>query len=128
MIFREANLINVYNDGVKTQYVPAKIDFEVIMAAFEDMIEGARNMPAFGVSLNDETQKAMQNGLWIEFEFPQTSSFNGMSFSKLLAEVVEGYKGFNIARYNKDGGYSGRCFYLDLNGDMSRFYKVLKSL
>ena len=86
-------------------------------------------MPAYGVSLDKKTVKAMKNGLWVEFDFGKLTEYNGMPFEKLLVEVGKEFYGFNIIRYTSERGYDGRCFYIDLvNKNMSDFYNILMDI
>ena len=90
------------------------------------MIFGAHEMPAYGVSLNDETTKAMKSGVWAEFSFGRELSSGGMPYEKLLINVEPEWTGFNLIRYTAKHGYDGRCFYYDLvSKDMSSFYDCL---
>ena len=127
--FEMAESISVYRDGQIERFVCGDATYELILNGFEDMIEGARQMPAFGVSLDNETREAMKKGLWVEFTFKNTLFCNEMPFEKLLVQVNENYQGFNIARYNSSCGYQGRCFFLDLvGGTMNDFYNLLNNL
>ena len=127
-ITEEVQKITVYNNGEAKEYSRGD-EFNLIINGWCDLLEGAREMPAFGVSLNEETLAARNSGVWVEYGFDKTLTHNGMSFSKLLVGVQPTYKGFNIVRYNADGGYFGRCFYIDLvNRNMSDFYDILVDL
>jgi len=128
-VFDETEEIIVYNDGTKTSYGSGDDNFGTIMSSWKELLCGAHQMPAYGVSLNKETVKAMKSGLWTEFVFDGERKSNGMPFEKLLVNVVPDYYGFNLIRYNSEYGYDGRCFYVDLvNKDMSKFYNVLVNL
>ena len=127
--FEEAESITVYSEGKAERYVCGDATFEIILEGFEKMIEGSRQMPAFGVSLDGETRTAMQERLWVEFSFSGTHFCGDMPFEKLLVQVNEGYHGFNIARYNASCGYHGRCYFLDLvDKTMTEFYNLLINL
>ncbi len=127
--FSYAENINVYNDGVKVSYSATEEPYNKILNSWNEMIEGAHNMPAYGVSLNDYTVEKMKEGLWVEFCFGKVLECNGMPFEKLLIEVNKGYYGFNLIRYTTQHGYDGRCFYLDLVGkNMDKFYDLLCNL
>lgn len=127
--FDKAQQINVYNEGTKTEYCAGGDEYKKILASWTEMIEGAHDMPAFGVSLNGLTVKEMKTGLWVEFDFKQTLQHKEMPFEKLLVEVGKESQGFNLIRYSPVYGYEGRCFYLDLVGkNMSSFYEILKTL
>lgn len=121
-----AKSVNVYNEGVKTAYVVGEDKFNEICAGWNNMINGAHIMPAFGVSINRETVRELKRGVWAEFVFGQELSSNGMPYEKLLVNVRPDWYGFNIVRYTAEYGYDGRCFYYDLVGKtMSDFYNTL---
>lgn len=121
--------IVVYVDGKQANYSFDDVNYAKIMNGWRDMTANAHEMPAFGVSLNDETLAALCSGVWVEFVFDRQLSHNDMPFEKLLVEVNRLWQGFNIVRYNSNNGYSGRCFYFDLNGkNMSNFYDILLNL
>ncbi len=123
-----AKEVVVYEDGRECIYLPENEQFSRICAGFNEMIDGAHRMPAFGVSLNYETVKEIKKGLWVEFVFNQTYSVDEMPFEKLLIKAVEDYSGFNIIRYTSTYGYDGRCFYYDLVGkNMSAFCETLRN-
>ena len=127
--FDYAEIINVYNNGAKTSYFSGGKEYNEILACWNDMIDGAHDMPAFGVSLDNYTKEEMKKGLWVEFDFKKILECNGMPFEKLLVSVEKDSQGFNLIRYNSDYGYNGRCFYLDLVGkNMGNFYDLLLNL
>ena len=74
--------------------------------------------------LDNETREAIKTGLWIELIYSNTQEYNEMPFDTLLIQVEKDYTGFNIIRKHNDK-YEGRCFYLALNGDMSKLYDIL---
>ena len=124
--FETAESINTYNEGVISTYAAGSRQFKEIIDCWKEMISCVHLMPAFGVSLNDMTLQAMQNGLWIEFDFGKQLKSGGMPYEKLLIQVSQGNCGFNLIRYNSVGGYDGRCFYYDLNGkNMDELYDLL---
>ena len=128
-VFENADCINVHTEGVVKAYKSGTDEFKGIIACWYEMIEGAYDMPAFGVSLHNETLDAMKSGRWIEFEFDNKQEHNGMSFEKLLIQVESGFKGFNLIRYNAEKGYYGRCFYFNLvDKDMSQLSDYLAFL
>ncbi len=128
-IFTETEKINVYNNGSSATYLVGQKPYEDIMLSWNNLLNGSHEMPAYGVSLNKETLKAMNSGLWVEFDFGKPTEYNGMPFEKLLVEVNKGFYGFNIIRYTKQNGYDGRCFYIDLvNKDMNDFYDVIVNI
>lgn len=127
-VFDRASGATVYREGMATRFECGDATFEIILDGFEKMIEGAHPMPAFGVSLDNETRKEMKRGTWVEFEFKDRLFCDGMPFEKLLIYVMAGWQGFNLVRYNRECGYHGRCFYLNIRGDMTQFYNLLNSV
>ena len=118
--------INIYNDGNVFKCYPDESEYNEIISAWSDMTNDSHEMPAFGVSLDRETRKAKESGLWVEFVFGKQLEYNGMPFENLLINVAKGYQGFNLIRYSSKYGYDGRCFYLDLvNKNMTNFYNIL---
>ena len=125
-IFSQAEEINIYRDGAKETCVAGDERFEEIMAAWNVMTASSVTMPAFGVSLNEHTAKAVLEGVWAEFCFAGRLESEGMPFERLLIEAKPEYCGFNVNRYLPEYGYQGRCFYIDLHGGtMHNFYDTL---
>ena len=128
-VFKEAENINVYNDGVKVTYSAGGEDYKKILDCWNNAIEGSHQMPAFGVSLDRQTKEALNSGLWVEFCFAHQMQRSDMPFEKLLVNVNKGTYGFNIIRYTSKCGYDGRCYYLDLVGkNLDGFYDLLLNL
>ncbi len=127
-VIDEATQIEIYNNGSQVTLLPAQMGFKLVINGFKNMVEWARQMPAFGVSLDSDTRAAMGSGTWVEFVFDSQLYFAEMPFQKLLLKVIPEYTGFNIVRYNAKNGYAGRCYYFDLNGDMSSFYNIVTSV
>lgn len=127
--FEKADSINVYTAGDVKTYKSGTNEFKGIISCWDEMLENAYDMPAFGVSLHADTLEAIKSGRWIEFEFSKKQEYNGMTFEKLLIQVESVYKGFNLIRYNPENGYSGRCFYFNLvDNDMSNLNDYLAIL
>ena len=116
--------IVIYNENTATTIETNSTDYTAITNAILTMCDGAREMPAFGVSLDNETREAIKTGLWIELIYSNTQEYNEVPFDTLLIQVEKDYTGFNIIRKHNDK-YEGRCFYLALNGDMSKLYDIL---
>lgn len=127
--FDLSNEIAVYRDGNKQIFSDDSKEFKSILAAWNEMIEHSYQMPAFGVSLDGETRKAVLCGNWIEFGFREVFYCNEMPFEKLLVQVVDDFEGFNLIRYNSAYGYDGRCYYINLNHrNMRKFSQSLASI
>lgn len=128
-VFDNAEKINISNNGAIIAYNAGENRYNEILVGWKAMIETAHEMPAFGVSLDRETRKAMNSGVWVEFVFGKTYESNGMPYEKLLVNVNRDWQGFNLIRYNAKGGYDGRCFYYDLVGkNMADFSDILLNL
>ena len=128
-VFDKAERIKVFSEGEATTYNCGTDEYKGITECWYEMIANAYEMPAFGVSLNNETVKALKSGRWIEFDFGKRLEINGMPFEKLLIQVESNYKGFNLIRYTKERGYDGRCFYLNLvDNDMLKLSEYLAFL
>lgn len=115
-IYGKANCIIIHNDGKRCSYDAGTPEYSDLLAVWSEMIDGAHDMPAFGVSLNRYTVEELKGGLWVEFLFDGEQEINGMPFGRLLVSVNDAFSGFNIIRYNNPNGYDGRCYYLDLVG------------
>ena len=97
------------------------INKESLMESIELMMTGSHEMPALGVSLDDETRGKMQAGVWVQFNYDKTCEYNEMMFDSLLIEIRKDDSGFNIIR-KYENKYEGRCYYVDLAGDMAIVY------
>lgn len=127
-IFDEVQQIEIHKNGSTEKLLPAQMGYKLVINGFKNLLSNARQMPAFGVSLDGEMRTAMREGLWVEFDFGKKLWYSQMSFEKLLVQVISSHSGFNIIRYNSVDGYAGRCYYFALNGDMSQFDDVLQSV
>ena len=128
-IIATSDSINVYNNGTAAVCAKDTQPYIKVLEGWMKLTENVYEMPAFGVSLNDETIKVRDEGLWVEFVFDKHQIHNKMTFEKLLIKVEKLWQGFNIVRYNTQGGYSGRCYYLNLiDGNMAQFYDILINL
>lgn len=127
--FEYAEKIVVYNSNEKAQFTAQQTEYSEILNCWNKMIDGAHPMPAYGVSLNRQTEDAKKSGLWLEFIFGECMECYGMPFEKLLISVEKNFSGFNLIRYTKEYGYDGRCFYLDLvNKNMSNLFDKLLNI
>lgn len=122
--FVYSNTITIYNNGNLITFEQNSEQYNAIIVGLNDICQDSHEMPAFGVSLHDETISAIQSGLWLELTFNREYSHNDMPFSKLLIEVNPEYSGFNIIRYHNNT-YDGRCFYISLANNMSTLYTTI---
>lgn len=114
--------IILYNDN--NSYFCDENQQNLINISIIEMLKDSHEMPAFGVSLDNETRQELKSGLWVEFIYNHTNQYNEMYFDKLLIKVNKSDMGFNICReYN--GLYEGRCYYISLNGDMEVLYNKI---
>ena len=122
-----ANSIDIINENTTTSYQRDSDEFNKIIQAFFNVTKDSREMPAFGVSIHEETIKDMQSGLFIQFNFDGEQIYNNMPFESLLIKISPDLQGFNLIRKTQDK-YQGRCFYLDLNGNMQELYNTMMGL
>ncbi len=126
--FDKASEIVVTVKGESTTFQKGDEKYEAILSSVQNATKGAHEMPAFGVSIDKETRKEMQDGTWIEFIYETSNKHNEMPFESLLISVNADYSGFNLIR-KVNGKYEGRCFYLDLVGkDMTEISTTLQNL
>lgn len=78
-----AKSVSVYNDGETTVYKVGEDKFDLICAEWNNMIFGAHEMPAYGVSLHHETVETVKSGVWAEFSFNKELESGGMPYEKL---------------------------------------------
>lgn len=118
--FFEAEKYFIYYNGEKQE-----INANHIFPELKKMCEKSYFSPAFGVSINQYTLNELKKGLWLEMEYSEPKEFAEMPYEKLLINFQPDFYGFNIIRYNSNGGYDGRCYYLNLNGSSTNFYNTL---
>lgn len=110
----DGKVYNIDNYGLNLELNKLLVDCHVI--------------PAFGVSIHQETIKVISKGVWLKLKYNNTQSVDDMSFDELLIEVDPEFMGFNIIRGNS-GRYEGRCYYINLiQNNMSKLYNYLKEI
>ena len=110
---KNINYVTITDNGEKKTIEKNDKDFKKVIGGLEKIYNKGFLMPAFGVSLHDETIKAMEEGVWLELSYLSEQVKNGLPFTSLLIKIEDGY-GFNIIR--KYGGrFEGRCLYLSLD-------------
>ncbi len=128
VFFAETEQIIVYKDGTEKIFPADSGIYTQTLAVLEDVFNDARQMPAFGVSLDALTRKEREKGLWLELSFGGEKSCGGMPFDALLFSVRAEDCGLNLIR-RVNGKYEGRCFYADLGGKtMAALYDFLKEI
>ena len=103
-------------NGEKTTIKKEDIKFKELHDKVYNLFSNSRVMPAFGVSLNSETQDAIRNDVWIEINFNSEMIINELSFSSLLFKLDQ-TSGVNLIRQH-NGRYEGRCIFLDFDEEM----------
>ena len=102
---------SVFVFGEKKTINKNEKEFKAIHLNLLELFSLARLMPAFGVSLHNETLKEMKTGKWLQINFLNQVEIQGLQFSALLFKL-EKTNGLNLIRlYN--GKYEGRCIFLD---------------
>ena len=125
--FSKATAITVIHNGTKSSYLKGDDKFEEILSALNKITASSHDMPAYGVSLDKDTKKAIESGLWLELKFKKAETFNELPFESLLFEINESYQGFNLIRKNNNT-YDGRCFYLNLKTNMKHLNTVILNI
>ncbi len=123
----DATSIKLYKEGKCNEYPKGSIKYQTIVDKFLEMMSGHNKMPAFGVSLHEETLKAMKKGIWVEFIFSGKNIIEELPFESLLMEVDFHSSGFNTIRKN-DNLYNGRCVFTSLIRTMKIWYDTLIEL
>ena len=95
-----------------TSHKLSKQEFQQTFARLQDLFGEARVMPAFGVSIHEDTINAMQDGEWLKLNYNAEMDKEGLLFTSLLFRL-EKCQGFNLIRLYGER-YDGRCIYLDL--------------
>lgn len=125
--FDKASTLNVFDDGKITTFKKGDEKYQTIVSAMLEMTKNSRPMPAFSVSLDNETREDMKKGFWVELEFETTQTALEMHFDALLVKIERQYNGINIIR-KLNGKYEGRCFYLDLEKDMDKLFAAVQNI
>lgn len=121
-LFDEVNMIEFYYNGQQIEI--SSDQQEKFEELFCNALEGAQQMPAFGVSLHDLTMQNMKEGLWIKFVYNKTIVKSEMPFDSILINITKDCHGINLIRGN-DEIFEGRCYYLNLKGTLDDVYDFL---
>jgi len=123
--FFQTNNIQIVYDS---KYVDVDNYYLVkIKNSLKTITDNSHEMPAFAVSLHEETESRMKDGIWLIFKYDTAKIHNGLPFNELVIEVNSDYTGFNIIRKYNDR-YDGRCFYLNLENNMSELYHTILNI
>ena len=101
----------IYSNGNIKTIDKNNYDFKKLTQNIKNLFLNARVMPAFGVSLHNDTISALQSASWLEINFCKELNINDLPFNSLLFKLEETY-GINLIRKHNIK-YDGRCIYLD---------------
>lgn len=116
--------VEVIIDNKTTHIDNDSDEYTQIFSELDNMLKNSHEMPAFGVSLDNEVKEATKNGVWLKLIYSSTITYNDMTFDTLLIEVQKEWGGFNIHRGNNEV-YEGRCYYISLENNMNKLYDCL---
>lgn len=107
---------SVFSNGKKKDITKQDKCFDELLSFIYKVFESSRIMPAFGVSLHNETINELKNGNWLQINFNKQVEKNGLLFSSLLFKL-EKTNGINLIRLFNDK-YEGRCVFLDFDQEI----------
>ena len=125
--FNICSAICVSYNGEEYVFENGSDEYDKIMSTALDFMKNSHEMPALGVSLDNETKSAKKTGLWLELKFNKTLNYLDMPFDSLLINIEKGNSGCNIIRGN-NGVYEGRCYYLNHSKTMDTLYDNILSI
>lgn len=125
--FEVASKMIVSFDGNEFEIEKGNDKFEKVISSLLKTTKDSHEMPAYSVSLDEETRKERKNGIWIEFVFDSNCRHEGMDFESLLIKVQKEDYAINLIR-KYDGKYEGRCFHLSLSGSTKLFFETVCGL
>ena len=110
----------------QNEYVVDKgsAQYDGLMDFVQRILDGSHQVPALGVAIHSEVIEEKKNKNWIEFKFGESSECGEMPFDSLLIFLEKDMGGINVLRSYK-GKYEGRCFYINLNSNLSDFFNIL---
>lgn len=114
-------------DGEDFVFEKGNDKFEKILSSLLKVLVDSHEMPAYCVSLDEETRKEKKNGVWIEFVFDENCKHEGMDFESLLLKVEKDNFAMNLIR-KFDGKFEGRCFHLSLSDSTTQFFETVCEL
>lgn len=125
--FEVARKMIVSFDGNDFEIEKGNDKFEKVVSSLLKTTKDSHEMPAYSVSLDEETRKERKNGIWVEFVFDSNCRHDGMDFESLLIKVQKEDYAINLIR-KYDGKYEGRCFHLSLSGSTALFFETVCGL
>lgn len=114
----------VIADGNTQRYAAGEQFYYEIKHALSAMNEGGHEVPALGVALDGEVKEELKRGVYLRMKYARKLTHGGMNFDELLIAVRGEYTGYNIIR-GTDGKYGGRCYYVNLENNMSPLAELL---
>ena len=106
-----AREVSVSVSGRRTTLDPdGKAEFFTLL---KEVFSGGYEMPALGVSLDSEVQRALAEGVWVLFSFAKTEIYNEMPFDLLAVKLIPGSCGMEFMR-SVAGKFGGRDYYYSL--------------
>ena len=106
-----------FNNGLKNEINKNDIEYSKILTRLEQLFNNSMVLPAFGVSLHNETLNEIKKDCWLQINFNKELIKNGLNFNSLLFKLEE-TSGINLIRlYNNK--YDGRCIYLNLEEEIN---------
>ena len=119
---KNSDNVVVYIDGKESP-----INSSDFQQQLDVLCDKAYFSPSLAIAKNNEVYTNIRHGIWLEFRYNTPQEYADMDFDKLLIQIKPSMYGFNIIR-GKGEDYEGRCYYLNLNNDTTKFYKFLKSM
>ena len=68
--------VTIIKNGEKFSFLKGDDKFQSLLSSLIIVTKNSQDMPAFGVSLDNETKSKLLSGTWIELEFNETNFFN----------------------------------------------------
>ena len=91
--FEKAKSITIFKNGKSRIFKENEKEFKNIIQQFTEQTQNSVEMPAYAVSLHNETIKAINDGLWIQFNFEQE-----LDYIKLKAKVEESLNNYTLGK------------------------------
>lgn len=101
----------IFKDGKEIEINKENKKFNSVFLAIEDTFRRGQILPAFGVSLHNETLNALKSDEWLQINFKEELIKNGLPFTALLFKLDNVY-GVDLIRVNNNR-YEGRCIHLN---------------
>ena len=123
--FNNAPLLKAYSDG--QELLMDEQALQEFGKLLSDALQESVEMPAFCVSIHDQTLESFNMGIWVRFIYFQPQVHKNMPYDELLIKIEKDTFGLNVIRGNF-GRMEGRCFFLNLKNNFNQLYDYLNSL